>query len=38
MKQGKAKYADFYPFALQRGNDLYTVVSVLKRFAQLLGE
>ncbi|MFB2968388.1 type I restriction endonuclease [Aerosakkonema sp. BLCC-F183] len=37
-KQGKPKYAESYPFALQRGDDLYTVVSVLKRLAQLLGE
>jgi len=37
-KQGKPKYAQSYPFALQRGDDLYTVLKVLKRFSQLLRE
>lgn len=37
-KQETLKYAESYPFALQRGDDLYTVLRVLKRFAQLLGQ
>lgn len=37
-KQGTPKYALSYPFSLRRGNDLYTVVSVLKRLGQLISE
>ena len=38
IKEDKPKYAVSYPFALRRGDDVYTVLKVLKRFAQLLGQ
>lgn len=35
-KQGTPQYATSYEFTLRRGDDLYTVLKVLKRLAQLL--
>jgi hypothetical protein len=37
-KQGTLNYAMSYPFSLRRGNDIYTVVSILKRLAQLVSQ
>lgn len=36
--QGTPKYAESYSFSLKRGNDLYTVLSILKRLAQLVSQ
>jgi hypothetical protein len=36
-KQGTPQYATSYEFTLRRGDDLYTVLKILKRLAQLLG-
>lgn len=38
MKQGTPKYAQSYLFALDRQDDLYTVLRVLKRFGQLVSQ
>jgi hypothetical protein len=35
-KQGTPKYAESYSFSLRRGDDLYTVLRVLKRLGQLV--
>lgn len=35
-KQGKPQYAMSYEFTLRRGDDLYIVLKILKRLAQLL--
>lgn len=36
-KQGTPQYATSYEFTLRRGDDLYIVLKILKRLAQLLG-
>ena len=37
-KQDNPKYAQSYLFALDRGDDLYTVLRVLKRLGQLVSQ
>lgn len=36
-KQGTPQYATSYEFTLRRGYDLYILLKILKRLAQLLG-
>ncbi|OCR02114.1 restriction endonuclease subunit R [Oscillatoriales cyanobacterium USR001] len=36
MQQDTPKYGESYPFALRRGDDLYTVLRILKRLGQLI--
>lgn len=35
-RRGEARYARSYPLSIYRGDDIYTVVSGLKRLAQLI--
>lgn len=38
IKQDRPRYAESYPFSLRRGDDIYTVLRILKRLSQLLSQ